>query len=53
MIIDPIGEVLYHGIHKEETFTCILEKDKLVAIRDRFPFWKDADFFSIGTGPAR
>ncbi len=47
MIIDPLGEILYHGVGKEEVFTLTLEKEKLDAIRERFPFWKDADHFNI------
>jgi omega-amidase len=47
MIIDPLGEILYHGVGKEEVFTLTLEKEKLDAIRERFPFWKDADQFHI------
>jgi predicted amidohydrolase len=47
MIIDPLGEILYHGVRKEEVFTLTLEKEKLDAIRERFPFWKDADRFHI------
>ena len=47
MIIDPLGEILYHGVGKEEVFTLALEKEKLDAIRERFPFWKDADRFHI------
>jgi omega-amidase len=47
MIIDPLGEILYHGAAKEEVFTQTLHKDKLEEIRQRFPFWKDADHFNI------
>jgi predicted amidohydrolase len=47
MIVDPLGEILYHGVGKEEVFTLTLEKEKLDAIRERFPFWKDADRFHI------
>ena len=47
MIIDPLGEILYHGVGKEEVFTQTLHKDKLEEIRRRFPFWKDADQFNI------
>jgi predicted amidohydrolase len=47
MIIDPLGEILYHEADKEEVFTLTLEKEKLDAIRERFPFWKDADRFHI------
>jgi predicted amidohydrolase len=47
MIIDPLGEILYHGIAKEDIFTITLRKDTLTDIRQRFPFWRDADLFSI------
>jgi omega-amidase len=47
MIIDPLGEILYHGADKEEVFTQTFHKDKLEEIRQRFPFWKDADHFHI------
>ena len=47
MIIDPLGEVLYHGVAKEEVSTLTLHKERLEEIRQRFPFWKDADHFNI------
>jgi predicted amidohydrolase len=47
MIIDPMGEVLYHKKDKEDIFTITLSKDHLQAIREKFPFWKDADNFKI------
>jgi omega-amidase len=47
MIIDPLGEVLYHAASKEEVFTMTLEKQHLETIRERFPFWRDADHFYI------
>jgi omega-amidase len=47
MIVDPLGEILYHGIAKEDIFTLTLRKETLTEIRQRFPFWRDADFFSI------
>jgi predicted amidohydrolase len=47
MIVDPLGEILYHGAAKEEVHTQSLEKEKLEDIRQRFPFWRDADHFSI------
>lgn len=47
MIIDPLGEILYHGFAKEEVFTLTLQKEKLEEVRQRFPFWRDADRFSI------
>jgi omega-amidase len=47
MIIGPLGEILYHGFGKEEVFTCTLQKDVLDEVRKKFPFWRDADHFSI------
>lgn len=47
MIIDPLGEVLYHKADQEEVFTITLHKEKLQEVRNKFPFWKDADHFMI------
>jgi omega-amidase len=47
MIIDPLGETLYHAAPKEEAFTLTLKKEELETTRQRFPFWKDADHFYI------
>lgn len=47
MIIDPLGEVLFHQAHDETVFTITLEKEKLEEVRSRFPFWKDGDAFLI------
>jgi predicted amidohydrolase len=47
LIIDPLGEILYHGAAKEDVFTLTLQKEQLETIRQRFPFWKDADNFNI------
>jgi len=47
MIIDPMGEILYHKKDDEDIFTITLSKDHLRAIRQKFPFWKDADDFKI------
>jgi len=47
MIIDPLGEILYHASPTEEVFTLTLEKEQLTTIRERFPFWRDADHFYI------
>ena len=47
MIVDPLGEVLYHASDREETFTYALQKEKLDEVRQKFPFWKDADRFLI------
>jgi predicted amidohydrolase len=47
MIVDPLGEVLYHKADEEDIFTYSLEKEKLQQVRSKFPFWKDADDFNI------
>jgi len=47
MIVGPLGEILYHGQAKEETFTLTLRKETLTDTRQCFPFWRDADLFSI------
>ena len=48
MIIDPLGEVMYHMANEEDTFTITLQKEHLEIVRTKFPFWKDADEFRIG-----
>ena len=47
MIVDPLGEVLYHKAHDEDVYTHSLSKDRLEEVRSKFPFWKDADEFRI------
>jgi omega-amidase len=47
MIIDPLGEILYHKAKEEDVFTYTLQKEKLDDVRERFPFWKDADTFNL------
>ncbi len=49
MVIDPLGEILYHKSHEEEAFTITLDKEHLQAVREKFPFWRDADSFEIFT----
>ncbi|HET7115196.1 MAG TPA: amidohydrolase [Hanamia sp.] len=46
-IIDPLGEIIYHKNTAEDIFTCTLQKEKVSEIRNQFPFWRDADIFSI------
>src|SRR6476469_5428703 len=43
MVIDPLGNVLYHKADAEDLFTITLQKDALQTIREKFPFWRDAD----------
>ncbi|MCC7402625.1 MAG: nitrilase family protein [Chitinophagaceae bacterium] len=47
MIADPLGEILYHCSDEEDIFTIALDKLRLENIREKFPFWKDADRFCI------
>lgn len=47
MVIDPLGAVLYHKKDDEDIFTVALDKSHLIKIREKFPFWRDADKFHI------
>ncbi len=47
MIIDPMGEVLYHMAHEEDVFTIQLDRSHLNEVRTKLPFLKDADSFLL------
>ena len=47
LVIDPLGQVLYHIADEEDINTITLSKEKLEEVRTRFPFWKDADDFGL------
>lgn len=47
MVIDPLGAVLYTKAHESDMHTVTLDKSILEEIRSRFPFWKDADGFTL------
>ncbi len=47
MVIDPLGDVLYHKKDEEDIFTITLEKQDLINTREKLPFLKDADGFRI------
>lgn len=47
LVIDPLGQVLYHMADEEDVNTITLQKETLEDIRSKFPFWKDADSFNI------
>ena len=47
MIVDPLGEILYQKANEEDIFTYTLQREKLDEVRERFPFWKDADEFNL------
>lgn len=46
MVIDPLGEVLYLSTG-EDIFTLTLDNDHLHNVREKFPFWRDADGFQL------
>ena len=48
LVIDPLGQVLYHMADEEDVNTITLQKEMLEDVRNKFPFWKDADDFNIG-----
>lgn len=47
LVASPLGEVLYTRAHDEDIFTITLQKAQLDEIREKMPFWKDADPFMI------
>lgn len=47
MVIDPLGEVLYSKKEEEDIFTITLKKSSLDEVRQKLPFWKDADDFQL------
>ena len=49
MVIDPLGEVLYHVNDEEDIFTITLDKTHLQTVREKLPFLKDGDSFQIIT----
>jgi omega-amidase len=49
LIIDPLGEVLYHMADEEDIFTITLQRERLNEVRTKFPFLKDADGFVINS----
>lgn len=47
LVIDPLGEVLYHMADEEDVFTITLQKERLEEVRSKFPFLRDGDGFVI------
>jgi predicted amidohydrolase len=47
MLVNPMGEILYHNAHEENVSTVVLKKSDLITIREKLPFWKDGDSFFI------
>ncbi len=49
LVIDPLGEVLYHMADEPDIFTITLQKERLDEVRAKFPFLKDGDGFVINS----
>jgi omega-amidase len=47
MVCNALGEVLYHKADDEDIYTVTLQKEELDAVREKLPFWKDADAFLL------
>ena len=47
MIVNPLGEVLYHKAHEEDIFTIELQQHELQQIRQTLPFLRDGDHFQL------
>ena len=47
LVIDPMGQVLYHMADEEDINTITLSKEKLQEVRTKFPFLNDADDFTM------
>jgi omega-amidase len=47
MVIDPLGDILYHKTDEEDVFTVTLDKVSLEEVRAKFPFLQDADAFNM------
>ena len=47
MVVDALGNTMYHRAGEEAIHTIVLQKEPLQQIREKFPFWKDADDFKI------
>jgi predicted amidohydrolase len=47
MVVNALGEVLYHKSSEEDIHTITLQKEELTTLREKMPFWKDADPFLI------
>ena len=49
-VIDPVGEALVELGAQEQVVTVVLDPAPLLAHRERFPAWMDADAFSLDPG---
>lgn len=51
MVVDPLGEILYHKKGEEDVFSIVLDKVKLEEVRQKMPFWRDGDPFTLISAP--
>lgn len=47
LVIDPLGQTLFHQADTETIHTITLEKKLLEEVRGQMPFWKDGDPFLL------
>ena len=47
MVVDTLGKVLYQKENEEDVFTISLDKNHLEEMREKLPFWKEADPFLL------
>jgi omega-amidase len=47
MVIDPLGSVLIKQQETAGVFSIEIDKKTLAAVREKMPFWKDADQFNL------
>lgn len=52
MVADSLGSVLYQKENAEDIFTISLDKKHLTEVREKLPFWKEADPFILVKEPA-
>lgn len=52
MVADSLGSVLYQKENAEDIFTISLDKKHLTEVREKLPFWKEADAFILVKEPA-
>lgn len=52
MVADSLGSVLYQKENAEDIFTISLDKKHLTEVREKLPFWREADPFILVKEPA-
>lgn len=51
MVADALGKVLYTKADDEDVFTVTLDKNELEEVRQKLPFWREADPFLLVNQP--